>query len=56
MLHIHGNIPYIFYFWTDPFVNLVLLKSSMLQFILFQLVGAHHHRVAADGAGVVREF
>ena len=29
MEHMRGNIPYLFDFWADPFVHLLLLKSSM---------------------------
>ena len=27
----HENIPYMFDFWANPFVHLLLLKSSMIQ-------------------------
>ena len=29
MQHMHGNIPYKFYYWADPFVHLILLRSSI---------------------------
>ena len=29
--YMHGNIPYLFDFCTDPFVHLGLLQSSMIQ-------------------------
>ena len=31
----HGNIPYLFDFWADPIVHLLLLKSSMVKPIQF---------------------
>ena len=31
MQDVHGNIRYLFDFWADPFVHLLLLKSSMAQ-------------------------
>lgn len=34
MHHMHGNVPYLFGFWADPFVHLLLLeKSSMHRLI-----------------------
>ena len=30
----NGNIPYLFDFWDDPFVHLLLLKSSMVSSVL----------------------
>ena len=29
--YMDGNIPHLFFFWADPFVHLLLLKSSMPQ-------------------------
>ena len=29
--HMHGNILYMFYFWADPVVRLLLLKSYMIR-------------------------
>ena len=34
----HGNIPYMFDFWTDPVVNLLLPKSSIVYPLLYQNV------------------
>ena len=31
MQNMHGNITYLFDFWADPFVHLLLLKSSMVE-------------------------
>ena len=30
ILHMHGNIPYLFDFWADQFAHFLLLKSSMV--------------------------
>ena len=35
MQHMNGNIPYLFDFWDDPFVHLLLLKSSMVKWSAF---------------------
>ena len=29
MQHMHGNIPYMFYYWPDPVVYLLQVQSSM---------------------------
>ena len=34
----YGNIPYLFDFWADPFVHLLLLKSSMVKVIVMAVV------------------
>ena len=32
MQHMHGNIPYMFDYWADPVVHLLLGKSSMAHY------------------------
>ena len=35
----HGNVPYMFDYWADPVVHLLLLKSYMVKWICSRL---HH--------------
>ena len=35
MQHMHGNIPYLFDFWANPFVHLILLRSYMAESLFF---------------------
>ena len=34
MLHMHGDIPYMFGGWNDPVVHLLLLQSSMTKLFI----------------------